>query len=448
MPSTQIRPEPKLESPAGQQGRGAIDVLARFIASNLVALLWVGFSLWVARPWLADLESVVGRIPAIAIILFIAIIPGYLNILLLMSILLYRQKPLSQEIQCPPVTILIAAYNEEAAIAETFRGIRQQSYPSPVEVILVDDGSLDRTVEVARAHAPDNLRIISAEHGGKANALNLGLEAASHEVIVTIDADTFLYTNALKRIVTRLLMNPNNAAVAGHVLAKNDRNSRLARLQGWDYLLAISAVKRQQGLFSGTLVAQGAFSAFRRSCLKQVGRWEDRIGEDIVLTWALLKKGYHVGYEPTAFAFTNVPLRFRGFSRQRQRWARGMIEGFKAHLSLVWRFRGYSSFFVGLDLFFPLIDFFYTFVFIPGIILACFGKRYIAGPYTLLLLPLTLMIILVMYVTQKRLFDQAGLKFRRNPWGLVGYILFYQFIMSPVCVVGYFKEAIGWRRKW
>lgn len=443
---SQIPTPPNGPAPAASPQPGS--VLVRFLGCNLVALLWALLSFWVARPWMADLKDVFGAFPAIMIILFIAIIPGYLNILLMMSILAFRQRPLDPRMDYPPITVLIAAFNEEDALPETFRGLRLQEYPNEIEIILIDDGSRDQTVQVARRLSPPNLQIIEAKHGGKANALNLGLEQAKNETIVTIDADTFLYKNALQRIVARLHADPRNAAVAGHVLAKNDRNSRLARMQSWDYMLAISAVKLEQGLFRGTLVAQGAFSAFRKTCLKDVGRWQDRIGEDIVLTWALLKKGYHVGYEPTAFAFTNVPLHLKGFSRQRQRWARGMIEGFKSHLSIIWKFRGYSSFFVALDLLFPLIDFFYTFVFIPGVVLACFGKTYIAGLYTLLVLPLTLILIFIMYLSQKRLLDEAGLKIRRNPWGLIGYILIYQLIMSPVCVVGYTKEALGWRRRW
>ncbi|MBI5836123.1 MAG: glycosyltransferase family 2 protein [Candidatus Eisenbacteria bacterium] len=425
-----------------------IGLLGRFLLANAVALGWAALSVWLAQRWSQELAVYVGPVPAWATVLFIAIIPGYLNMLLLMSLALYRQDTLKLDILYPPVTILIAAYNEEDCIRDTMRGIRQQEYANQIEVILVDDGSTDRTVELARELGPPNLKVLPAPHGGKANALNLGLEKALFNTVVTIDADTFLYRNAVQRIVARLLSHPNNAAVAGHVLAKNERASRMARLQSWDYMLAIASVKRQQGLFRGTLVAQGAFSAFRRNCLREVKGWQDRIGEDIVLTWALLSRGYRVDYEPTAFSFTNVPTHLRGFARQRQRWARGMIEGFKSHLDIIWKQRSYSAFFVALDLLFPLIDFFYTFVFLPGVVLACFGYRFIAGPLTLLVLPITLLIVLVMFRSQKRFLDQAGLKIRRNPWGLVGYVMIYQVLMSPICVAGYFKEAFGWRRKW
>jgi len=97
---------------------------------------------------------------------------------------------------------------------------------------------------------------VCAEHGGKAHALNEGLVHISNEIVVTIDADTFLHKEAIRRIVTRLITDPSNtAAVAGTVLVKNSRSTFMARLQEWDYFTAIASVKRQQSLYQGTLVA-------------------------------------------------------------------------------------------------------------------------------------------------------------------------------------------------
>lgn len=422
----------------------------RFWIANGCALLYAGICLGLAQWWLHHLTALLGsHFLSLLVILFIAIIPGYLNILLLATLYVYRYPPLHiRDKELPPISLLIAAYNEEDVLRETFRGIRQQEYPQPIEIIVVDDGSTDQTVAELKKLNLHSLKIIQAPHGGKANALNRGLGASSHDILVTIDADTFLYQGALKRIVARLTSDPSYAAVAGHVLVKNERMSRLARMQAWDYMLGISAVKRQQGLFQGTLVAQGAFSAFRKKPLEALQGWRDRIGEDIVLTWSLLRKGHRIGYEPTAFAFTNAPLDYRRFSRQRQRWARGMIEGFKDHLNLIWRGKHFSSFFVALDLLFPLIDFFFTFVFIPGVILVFWGYYHIAGLYTLLVIPINLCIILAMLRSQKRFMRFAGLRIRQNPVGLVCYVLLYQFLMSPICVLGYAKEMLRLRRRW
>jgi len=422
----------------------------RFWGSNLIALSYAGIGFYIAQWWIASLSDWTGSyVLSLLIVLFIAIIPGYLNILLLASLYFYKYEPANvKESDFPPVSILIAAYNEEEAVRETFRGLSHQVYPNEMEVIVVNDGSSDHTVDkLAGLHFP-NLRIISTNHGGKAEALNVGLKECGHDIIVTIDADTFLHHNAIHQIVARILSDTEYAAVAGNVLVKNERMSRLARLQSWDYMLGISSVKREQGLFQGTLVAQGAFSAFRKSILLKLDGWQDRIGEDIVLTWALLKAGYKVGYEPTAFAFTGVPINFRQFLRQRQRWARGMIEGFKDHLNLVWRRHNYSAFFVAIDLFFPIIDFFYTFVFIPGLIMACFGHFHIVGLFTLLVIPINICIIAMMIHAQKKFLNYAGLKMRENPVGLALYAMVYQILVSPICVKGYFQEIFCYKRKW
>ncbi|MCL5882711.1 MAG: glycosyltransferase [Actinobacteria bacterium] len=423
-------------------------VATRFIAANLGAMMFAAAGGVLASRWIGDLDEIFTLPGAIALVVSIAIIPGYLNVFLLLSLLSYRQPKLQLDTVLPGVSVLIAAYNEEDNLAETFRGLAGQDYPSEIEVIVVDDGSTDGTLNYLRSLRKPGLEIIPVPHQGKAAALNAGLEAVSHRVLVTIDADTFLHPQALRRIVARLMQNPECAAVAGSVLAKNSRATHFTRLQEWDYFLGIGAVKRQQSMYQGTLVAQGAFSAFRTGVVRAARGWPNRIGEDIVLTWALLGEGHQVVHEPTAIAFTRVPETFRGFFRQRQRWARGMIEALKSHLGIVWRRRRFASFFVALDLLFPPLDLAFTLAFVPGVILACFGYFYLAGAMTLLVLPLTAFIVLVMLRYQKNVFDLTGLRIRRNVLGFLAYFLCYQFIVSPICVVGYTRELLNLKRSW
>jgi biofilm PGA synthesis N-glycosyltransferase PgaC len=172
------------------------------------------------------------------------------------------------------------------------------------------------------------------------------------------------------------------------------------------------------------------------------------IGEDIVLTWSLIKSGWRIGFEPTAIGFTSAPESLKGFYRQRKRWARGMVEGLKQHGQLVWRTSRLSSFFVGIDFIIPFIDLFYAFVFLPGVVLAFFGYFYIVGPLTLLVIPLALLIVLVMYKKQKAVFDELGLKVRQNFVGFLVYMLVYQVLMSPICVIGYGQEVLGMAKRW
>ena len=426
-----------------------LPVNAKFLISTTFAFSWVTASWLLAQHWLNDLSRVVGHESAFIIIFFIALLPGFLNAHILSSVVLDRPPTLALDLNFPKITLLIAAYNEAQNIAETFRGIQQQDYPSELEIIVVDDGSTDRTVETLRSFDLDNLTIIQANHGGKANALNQGLKHVTQDIVVCIDADTFLHPQALRRIVARFLTDPaDTAAIAGCVLVKNSRSTFMTRLQEWDYFTGIASAKRQQSLYQGTLVAQGAFSAFRTKVVKAHRGWPSVIGEDIVLTWSLIKSGWRIGFEPTAIGFTAAPETINGFYRQRKRWARGMIEGLKQHGQLVWSTSRLSSFFVGIDFIIPFIDLFYAFVFLPGVILALFGHFYIVGPSTLLVLPLAFLIVFVMYKKQKAVFQELGLKVRQNFAGFFIYMLVYQILMSPICVIGYGQELLGLAKKW
>ena len=247
------------------------------------------------------------------------------------------------------------------------------------------------------------MRLVEASHGGKAQVLNTALHTVRTRLVATIDADTLLMPSSLKRAVARLLQSPQDTvAVAGSVLTRNSRVNVLTRMQEWDYFLAISSVKRQQALLQGTLVAQGAFSVYRTEALREAGGWPDRIGEDIVLTWAMIRNGGRTTFEPTAIAFTEVPMRFRHFLRQRQRWARGMIEGLRDHgLGLLGqrKLHGHS---IAVNYLFPYLDGVYSLVFLPGIVLACTGNFMIVGPMTVAVLPMNVLIATVMLARQRQ----------------------------------------------
>ena len=199
--------------------------------------------------------------------------------------------------------------------------ISHSDYEGAVSIILADNGSTDRTCEAAlrtAARLGVPLRIISELTPGKSNALNTALRQVETAYVVTVDADTLLHVESLRRLVSRLeSAPPDTAAVAGTVLVRNSRANLLTRVQEWDYYLGIAAVKRMQGLYQATLVAQGAFSLYRTAEVRRIGGWPDAIGEDIVVTWRLMEHGDRVLFEPTAVAFTDAPVLLTHFMRQR-----------------------------------------------------------------------------------------------------------------------------------
>ncbi len=254
---------------------------------------------------------------------------------------------------------------------------------------------------------------------------------------------------SLQRLVARLLISPpDTVAVAGAVFVRNSRRNFITRAQEWDYFLGIASVKRQQGLFQGTMVAQGAFSVYRTAALNEVGGWPDRIGEDIVLTWAMMRDGGRVGYERTAIAFTGAPENTKAFARQRRRWARGMIEGLREHGGALLTGGRTNAHAVLVNFVFPFIDVVYSVAFPIGIVLALFGNFAIVGPMTLAVLPLNLLLSGIMFHLSRQSFDEVGLSVRQNRLGFLGYLLTYQLFMSPVSVAGYAQELFGTARRW
>ena len=129
------------ESDTGIRARKSfyITVNAKFVIATGFATLWVLISVFLARPWLQELSTVTGPLPAILIIFFIALFPGFLNAHIVASIILDAPPPLPLDIKFPPVTVLMAAYNEADNVRETFRGIGGQDYPALVRVVVVLD---------------------------------------------------------------------------------------------------------------------------------------------------------------------------------------------------------------------------------------------------------------------------------------------------------------------
>lgn len=429
-----------------------IPVVGKFWLSHCFALLWLYISIYIAHPWLRDLAFHVSYPLALLIIGGLAYVPGYMNAFLVISLILDRQPPSKNEDPNEEITILIAAHNEEDKIFQTLQYIDKQDYLGKIKVTVINNCSTDQTVhEVRRAKKKlsIDIRLIHENKPGKFHALNHALKFVATPYFITLDADTLLHPSSIRYLVSRMKSSPADVcAVAGSVLAKNSRENLLTKMQEWDYFLGIASIKRLQGLYQGTLVAQGAYSLYKTECIEEVGGWPDAIGEDIVLTWRLLERKWKVYFEPCAVAFTEVPSSFKHLVRQRARWARGMIEGL--HEVKPWKQpQIYVKYMTGINLIMPYLDLTFTLCWIPGLILALFGNFLIVGPATLFVLPLTLISYSFLYIYQRNVvFKRLQLRIRKNIIGFIFYFLGYQMIMSPVSVYGYLQELFKFKRKW
>ncbi len=429
-----------------------IPVAAKFVIALVIAVAWVGFSVWLSRPWINELRADVGLVGAILIVTLVAYVPGLIMSFMAASLALDRQPPLRVRNPTTAVTFIIAARNEENGIADTIRYAARTDYDGPITIILADNGSTDATCSVARETADEldvELVVIHEAVPGKSHALNTALTYVRTPYVVTVDADTLLHPEALRRLVSRLeSAPPDTVAVAGAVLVRNSRANLLTRMQEWDYYLGIASVKRMQGLYQSTLVAQGAFSLYRTDEVRRVGGWPDAIGEDIVVTWRLMEHGDRVFTEPTAVAFTDAPVRLKHFMRQRARWARGLLEGISAVPP--WRQRRVLARFVaGIDLLIPLLDVGYALIWLPGVVLFAFGYPVIVSAWTLLVFPLTIGVYgLLRRYQRRRVFGPLDLRVRRNVFGYVAFLFLYQAVCSVASLVGYAQQVAGRTRRW
>lgn len=425
-----------------------ISVRNKFFFALCISLLWLILCSYLSFAWIKDLAEYVGFTASVFIIVLIALFPGFINAFIIVSFLLDIRPKLMPVKKWPSLSLLVPAYNEENQIRSTLESIQAQDYKGIFEVIVIDNNSKDKTSEVVKHFNMPGLTLLEEKQQGKSYALNTGFAHTKHELIVTIDADTFLLPNALTYMVTTFLSLPSDtAAVAGSIYVKNSRKNFMTRIQEWDYFHAIAAIKRIQSLLQATLVAQGAFSLFRKKCIEEVGGWKHTVGEDIVLSWGLIVQGYRISFSEQAIAFVNVPEDYRTFFYQRSRWARGMLEAFTEYPTILLQPR-LITFIVYWDFFFPAMDTAFVFIFIPGLILALFGYYFVAGPMTLALIPLALLFSFVIFYRQNNVFHQNKLKVRKNILGFIFYVLFYNFLLVPAAIHGYLSEILSFAKKW
>ncbi len=229
----------------------------------------------------------------------------------------------------PFVTVLIAAFNEEKNIASTIEGILAVDY-SDYEVVIIDDGSTDETVErILPFVRTGKVRLIRKFlNEGKAMALNDALACTSGEILLILDADAVPEPEILKFMIPHF-ESPRVGAVTGNPRVVN-RQSFLSKLQAIEFTSIISLQRRAQRVWGRILTMSGVVGAFHRRTLCNVGLFSpDMATEDIDLTWKLQLQFYDVRYEPRAVVWMRVPQSFRGLWHQRRRWAKGLIQVLK-----------------------------------------------------------------------------------------------------------------------
>jgi cellulose synthase/poly-beta-1,6-N-acetylglucosamine synthase-like glycosyltransferase len=229
---------------------------------------------------------------------------------------------------------VIPAYNEELGIAATVQSLAACDYPE-LEIVVVDDGSTDATSAVVAGLSIPGLRLLRQANAGKPAALNAGIRAARHEVLVLVDADTVFEPDAMKALVRPLAEARRSlvGAVSGNTKVGN-RRGLLGRWQHIEYVIGFNLDRRMFDVLQCMPTVPGAIGAFRREALTSVGGVsEDTLAEDTDLTMAICRAGWRVLYVPEARAWTEAPATLGQLWRQRYRWCYGTMQA-------MWKHRG------------------------------------------------------------------------------------------------------------
>lgn len=285
----------------------------------------------------------------------------------------------------PPVSLLVPAYNEEATIASSLRSMLQLSY-ARYEIVVVNDGSRDNTLQVLqrefslvpfpeayrvriaskpvrgiyRSTLHPNLRVIDKENGGKADALNVGINASRYPLFCGVDADTVLQRDSLQRIVLPFLEDHRVVATGGTVRIANGcevsggfltriglPTNLLALFQVVEYLRAFLFGRLGWSALGGLLIISGAFGVFRKEIVVEAGGYRtDTVGEDMELVVRMhrllrsQRRAYRVVFLPDPVCWTEAPEDMRTLKNQRVRWQRGLAESLSSNFGLMFSRNG------------------------------------------------------------------------------------------------------------
>lgn len=328
-------------SPSSWRNAKTLPLLGKL--SILVALLGLGAAAWLmgdeildeveyiqfemeGSPWL-NLARV-----SLILALFALVWRAYLA-------LAYREPAPCQDCELPTVTVVVPAYNEGAQVLPALRSVAASDYPAHLlQIVGVDDGSHDDTwewMQKARQELGPRVELIRlAANQGKRHALHQGFQHARGEIWVTIDSDSEVLPDALRRLVSPLARDAQVGAVAGNVRVLNRNQGLLPRMLDVNFTFSFDFMRAAQSRINTVMTTPGALSAYRAEVVSpHLESWVNQrfwgqpanIGEDRALTNLVLREGHHVVFARRALVLTEVPLSYQGLVRMFLRWARSNV---------------------------------------------------------------------------------------------------------------------------
>jgi cellulose synthase/poly-beta-1,6-N-acetylglucosamine synthase-like glycosyltransferase/peptidoglycan/xylan/chitin deacetylase (PgdA/CDA1 family) len=338
-----------------------------------------------------------------------------------------------------PVSVLVPAFNEEVGIEGTIRSVLMSTHPT-VEIIVIDDGSTDRTAAVVESMGEPSVKLIRQANAGKSAALNAGIAAAHHDLVVMMDGDTQFEPATITALVSQF-DDPAVGAISGNTKVGN-RKRVLGRWQHIEYVMGFNLDRRMYDLLRCMPTVPGAIGAFRKTAVADAGGLSsDTLAEDTDLTMAIQRAGWKIVYEERALAWTEAPASLTALWQQRYRWSYGTMQAMWKHRRALREGTPlgriglpYLFFFqIVLPLLAPLIDLF-----------ALYGVIFLnAGPVLLYWLAFNLLTLgLAVYAFRA---DREPL---RPLWALPLQQFVYRQLMYAVVIQSVVSAMVGARLRW
>jgi cellulose synthase/poly-beta-1,6-N-acetylglucosamine synthase-like glycosyltransferase len=231
------------------------------------------------------------------------------------------------------ITVIMPAHNEELYIEEAINSVIKAKFNGLKEIIVVDDGSKDKTAQIAKKYEKKGLiKLIQTKHSGKSASLNKALQIAKGEVVAVVDADSYIHENGLIEIAKEVSRD-DVAAACCPVRVRNRKRSVCM----WLHLVEVyfSLIRGLYSKINANITTPGPLSAYRKKELKEVGGFStDVFSEDADVAIKLIRKGHKIGYTEKTVAETNMPHKLKWIFYQRLRFARGLVKLLKKHMQL------------------------------------------------------------------------------------------------------------------
>jgi cellulose synthase/poly-beta-1,6-N-acetylglucosamine synthase-like glycosyltransferase len=327
--------------PESENGREH-KILRRILISGISSIILLLIIIYTLPKTILTTSSLIeyATIVALVIFLFILLI-RYFGILIFSYFYMNEYTFIPTNGFKPFVSIIIPVFNEAKIIERSVKSLLKLDYPN-YEIIIVNDGSTDKTQEVAEALVGFNkgsnsnvkISLINKPNGGKSSALNLGIKISDAEFILCMDGDSLLTPSSLKMAV-RHFVNPEIGAVAGNVKVLN-RGKFFTDLQALEYLEGLNMARSAQSSIKLVNIIPGPIGLFRKKAIISAGFYaSDTFAEDADLTLRILSKGWKINYEPNSISFTEAPVKLQHLLKQRYRWTRGILQSIRKHRKML-----------------------------------------------------------------------------------------------------------------